>query len=888
MSRKYRLRRLFGRLLDDEGESSEVSNSSSHELVVPPPSAVPATAGVADNSHPGATPIALGDLGVSNLWEEAYTLLRTENAELVDSYAESLLAEASPQPGTTSREAKLEALVQEKLEDIQARQWTVTFGGKEIVIRDQVRRVVQTVIAAKDVVSAAIVVEPHAAIAWAGVLLILPLVANPVKQGEDVAEGLEVISDLLLRCRFMENVHVQHYSVSSDSKKPEEYKKQAASLRKKTIDIYSLILKYQILVAKQYSRSTMFRFLRDVVVADNWANLLMEIERVKQAINEDLEILSQGTLKDIDGHVRELQDGQRKILDKLMETDQKIQGLHLLELLETLPTVFKAAFNDYEEGAKSQCLDGTQLGTLTQIQSWIEDPKAEPIFWLRGMAGTGKSTIARTAAHAFNQRRTLVGDGRLADEVCLGGSFFFNRTDAERNHARHFFPSLARQLSETIPRLKTYVANAIEQHHAIGNEVLANQWRELIINPLTKLGKRQFSQLTVVLVVDALDECQSTNRAQQDDMSIMLSLLPEARELGTVSLRVFITSRPDWAVSSQFATVPRIYHCDVLLPKIAGPDRSRKQKDDITLFIEAQLSHVRNIHGLDGDWPGDSKVHSLVVKAEGLFIYASTACLFLRGTRKMNYKLVDGRLEKLLSTTASANGAQANLDNMYTSILQSSLLADAEDDELLKISEDFRYIVGSIVNVAEPLSVDTLSKLLGSSLKDTETALEPLQSVLSVPIGTPEPVELLHLSFRDFLLDGVRCKDDRFVVDEKEAHGILFRRCLETMSSSLCRDVCKLRHVNTRADDIPKSVVQNSFPPHVQYSCVHWSDHFRLSNIVLINDGELLQFLKSHFTHWIEAMAILGKVSRASQMINDMKRVMSVSSSKLRPVSTAE
>ena len=33
-----------------------------------------------------------------------------------------------------------------------------------------------------------------------------------------------------------------------------------------------------------------------------------------------------------------------------------------------------------------------------RITEWAEDKTGKPIFWLKGMAGTGKSTIARTAA----------------------------------------------------------------------------------------------------------------------------------------------------------------------------------------------------------------------------------------------------------------------------------------------------------------------------------------------------------------------------------------------------------------------------------------------------------------------------------------------------------
>jgi len=44
---------------------------------------------------------------------------------------------------------------------------------------------------------------------------------------------------------------------------------------------------------------------------------------------------------------------------------------------------------------------------------WCDDPNSKCIFWLNGMAGTGKSTISRTIAR------------ELAEKKRLAASFFF-------------------------------------------------------------------------------------------------------------------------------------------------------------------------------------------------------------------------------------------------------------------------------------------------------------------------------------------------------------------------------------------------------------------------------------------------------------------------------
>ncbi|KAJ4137892.1 hypothetical protein NW754_001537 [Fusarium falciforme] len=62
-----------------------------------------------------------------------------------------------------------------------------------------------------------------------------------------------------------------------------------------------------------------------------------------------------------------------------------------------------------------------------QISAWADDPRAEPIFWLNGMAGTRKSTISGTVAQSFARTGHL-------------GATFFKKGDADRGslHGKRF------------------------------------------------------------------------------------------------------------------------------------------------------------------------------------------------------------------------------------------------------------------------------------------------------------------------------------------------------------------------------------------------------------------------------------------------------------------
>ena len=119
--------------------------------------------------------------------------------------------------------------------------------------------------------------------------------------------------------------------------------------------------------------------------------------------------------------------------------------------LSKLAAVESATYNSSMESLQSGCLPGTREKILDEIYEWGKRSESKLIYWLCGKAGTGKSTIARTIAS------TLDAQGQL------GASFFFKRSEQSRSHAKHFFPTVAAQLSDKIPSMRTSIAAALDQ-----------------------------------------------------------------------------------------------------------------------------------------------------------------------------------------------------------------------------------------------------------------------------------------------------------------------------------------------------------------------------------------------------------------------------------------
>lgn len=198
-----------------------------------------------------------------------------------------------------------------------------------------------------------------------------------------------------------------------------------------------------------------------------------------------------------------------------------------------------ALFNAYGLEHKA-CHPETRTELLNEIEYWADHATTKTIFWLKGMAGTGKSTIAYTVAERLNQRKSV-------DCATLGASFFFKRGERDRASAVLFFPTIAHQLGQKIPELAVHINQAVETDPDICDKVLSEQFKTLLEGPLSNVGDCS-APPTYVVVVDALDECQ-----KEDDIRTLLHLCSLLTRTSSSRIRWFVTSRPELPVELGFS-----------------------------------------------------------------------------------------------------------------------------------------------------------------------------------------------------------------------------------------------------------------------------------------------------------------------------------------------
>ncbi|KAK6357703.1 hypothetical protein TWF718_002012 [Orbilia javanica] len=519
-----------------------------------------------------------------------------------------------------------------------------------------------------------------------------------------------------------------------------------------------------------------------------------------------------------------------------------------------LPVAEGATYGSYADQHKPECLLGTRVDLLNLITSWTEDPNGKSIFWLAGRAGTGKSTISRTVAHNLRRNNQLAA------------SFFFNKEEGDRRTGARFFTTIATELAKHYPGIAPKIQAAIRDDPDIATKALGEQFEKLIFQPL--LSTRPASDRTrLVLVIDALDECED-----KGSIKVIIYLLSRLKDIKPVDVRVFLTSRPDLPILPAFRKLPGDIYQDIALHDVP------KVEDDISLFLQHKLNEIREGFSLPETWPGKKTFQKLVERAVPLFIYAATLCRYI-GDEQWD---PEERVQTILSYRADWQTSQIHMT--YLPVLN-QLIVGQPPAQKQKLIEEFQQIVGTIINIASPMSASSLASLLSLPIETVNCRIRPLQSILNIPQNPNKPIRTFHLSFRDFLLDPSIQEENPFWVDECESHGLIAIRCIELMSGSagpgtgLRRNICNLPSHGTLKKDVNRRMIKKCIPPELQYACRYWAYHVVRSGYRLIDGGKTHKFLFKHLLHWLEAGSLINIRSEVLQAVEDLNSSLNTENS---------
>ena len=491
---------------------------------------------------------------------------------------------------------------------------------------------------------------------------------------------------------------------------------------------------------------------------------------------------------------------------------------------------------EYRHGERKGCLKGTRGAILNGIELWARDFDASSVYWLNGLAGTGKSTIAKTIAER------LFADGQL------GASFFCSRDYEDRRNLHLILPTLATQLARKYIEFRSILVPIIQSDPNIAYESLYSQMEKLIVQPLGASG------ISTVIVIDALDECED-----EESASAILSVL--GRLVSEIpKVKFFLTGRPESRISEGFRLPLLAEMTDVFVLHEVEP---QQVDSDIQLFFKSSFSELAGRRrGLD-NWPTEEHLDLLCGRAAGLFVYAAATVKFIDNNRRDPRR----QLDRLLESQRIGDHEGKSLDSLYASILQGAFGDDNPEDEVKT-----RSVLGAVFLATNPLSPSVIATLLGLDAKDVPPLLSSVSSLLILREDVDHPVWPFHKSFPDFITDPTRCTNKRFYISPPDHHAQLLLECLDLMDRTLEKNMCGLPDgvANSDVSDL-KERTEQYINPALQYACMSWHTHLTDVDTIPARaptiTGTLHRFLRTKFLFWLEVLSVLGAVRNAVEAL---------------------
>ncbi|CCA71244.1 hypothetical protein PIIN_05182 [Serendipita indica DSM 11827] len=543
-----------------------------------------------------------------------------------------------------------------------------------------------------------------------------------------------------------------------------------------------------------------------------------DIEDRHRQFMEQLGIFTALRVQVVDRSIKTIKDGMQATKADMEATRANVETLLTdveANAILQLPLVPFVA-----SSVHSTCLQGTREAVLRTIYRWAEDDMSrESIFWLCDIAGSGKSTVAMTVSNVWKT------------EGILGAQFFFSLASSDASTTEKFCSTMARELAQKMPKLARHVAEAVKRNPAIMRSPFHEQLQILVTEPLRHRQER------VILVIDAIDECKSGAQRQE----LLEALAMAVRE--TINLKLFITSRPDPIVEA----VLRPLSIKAELKDRLHDVRHQDTIDDIATYVHQSLNNVLSL----------DKRQRLVEKANGLFIWASTACRMLNS--KTNLRPPESTYNRLISMEQGGV-----IDDLYSLILKRT---DPEHHDTMY------QMLALLLAAYEPVTIEDLDDILKHAGVDgSAKALVWILGSVLIEDATTNLIQFRHPTFIEYLRRrSVIPSFDNHTIDIVNAHGQAASWCLKCLNSptdGLRFNICQLESSFYLNRQIPDLDIRMSrfILGRLRYASSHWSFHVaETDNNWRHRLENALQYIIRipRVLHWIEILSFTGGVRRA-------------------------
>ncbi|KAI5121197.1 hypothetical protein M0805_005998 [Coniferiporia weirii] len=502
--------------------------------------------------------------------------------------------------------------------------------------------------------------------------------------------------------------------------------------------------------------------------------------------------------------------------------------------------------------ADDVCMRGTRTAILEEISQWASGESS--LFWLHGLAGSGKSFIANSVAQMFEEQQRHLG------------CFFCKRDDPDRRDPMKIIPTLSYQLAKWHGEYRKDIITLLrgEDEPKLSQSL---QWQfELLIKRRLPALNTSKPPKHLIIVIDALDECGDSDSSRSRLAKFIVQLASAAPSV----LKVFVTSRllPELkAVFVQDAALN--WHT---LNISSGVDKIQVQ-DDIRHFTKFCADEI-SLKLTEGE------IDILVRKASELFIWTRTVFKFI-------HSQIDEH-EALTSILSPESNRIYNneLDMIYTTVIQSI----AQGSNLnLKI---VRAVLGAIACTAKnrPLPEDALIHFISNGdwairPEALKKAIDCLGAVLYRDTSMNGAIRVCHPSFLDFINEETRSQ--MFWSDPATLNSTMTTKCFQVLIPGIKFNICDLKLPLLPNDEVPDINVKiyECIPQQLQYSCLYWLEHLLSSGLDVNSDlvqGMLCSLLLNPSAmYWLECLSLLKELKSGMTILMKCSGLYQVSNSSM-------
>ena len=490
----------------------------------------------------------------SSLWTLAYECFQREDPKLARKFSDCLGLDH------TEINAGLNQVIQKALEKISEAQDSKDKLYKTPLGR-YLKKAVEIIIASKDFIGSAVSAEPHAALAWCGVSLLLPvslldysphilmmqkLLLNPYQENEASQKGLADVLTLMTVYEWQEKTYLQHDNARS-------------SLKDSLTGLYTMMLSYQAALLVHLGGNSPKQWMDSIVNAGDWSSRLKDIR--------DQEAKCRLISTAIDCYLRakwheEEIKWQQDLLQqpRLAEESSHLRKLH---------SNYEAGKNVNPERVPGTChwfLDHVDFLTWRKSQS-------SRLLWLSADPGCGKSVLAK---YLVDRKGEVLSVHNTGPTVCY---FFFKDGDVERRDGAKAVCALLHQLFLQQPRLYLHAKEDFRTKSESFLTDLDTTWN------IFMKACEDFSEAEIICVLDALDECREDSRKVLVKKLVQFYSRQQAVHDQRPMVKFLVTSRPEFSIIRDFRDLTEV--------RLRGEEESEQISREIDLVIEKRVQEIR-------------------------------------------------------------------------------------------------------------------------------------------------------------------------------------------------------------------------------------------------------------------------------------------------------